>query len=312
MSSKVLFHWTDARLARWLLPAGLVAGGLAPSWGAHIQPLIPLLIGSLLFVACLRVNPAVSELLSTVKPSAAWVFIFQLLLPTAAAFALAALEVELVWRVPILFALAAAPVTGAPNMISMLGGQPQVALTCLFIGTAVLPITALPMLWTLPTLHTGPAVLATVGRLIFTIFMAIFLAFVVRRLVRIDANNANTKSALDLIASALLAIVVIGLMSGLHAPETTWKTATIMLLFACALNGSMHVMGVLYAGLSRRYCPAIGVQNDTAGVMGGNRNMALLLTALPMAAMEPHLLFLACYQVPMYLTPVIAALIYRR
>jgi hypothetical protein len=44
----------------------------------------------------------------------------------------------------------------------------------------------------------------------------------------------------------------------------------------------------------------------------GNRNIALYLAALPLEQMEPLLLFIACYQVPMYLTPLIGDLFYRR
>ena len=43
----------------------------------------------------------------------------------------------------------------------------------------------------------------------------------------------------------------------------------------------------------------------------GNRNIALYLTALPIVQMEPLLLFIACYQVLMYLTPLIGNMFYR-
>jgi len=312
MASNRIPHWTDARLARWLLPLGLVAGVLAPSWGIFLRPHIPMLIGCLLFIACLRINPIASELHRTLFPSSAWVIFFQLALPTAAGLTLAAFDVPLLWRVPILFALAAAPVTGAPNMVSMLGGKPHVALTSLLIGTALLPLTALPMLWTLPSLHTESAILTTVGRLFFTILAALIAALLVRRYSSFEPEQPNSVAALDLSAALLLAIVVVGLMSGLHAPSVTWQSALIMLLFACLINVSMHALGVCYASFTQRYLGAASLAKDSAGIVSGNRNIALLLTALPMSVLEPHLLFLACYQVPMYLTPIVAAYVWRR
>jgi len=40
-------------------------------------------------------------------------------------------------------------------------------------------------------------------------------------------------------------------------------------------------------------------------VMAGNRNIALFLVALPEPVMAPLLIFVGCYQIPMYLTPLL-------
>ena len=42
-------------------------------------------------------------------------------------------------------------------------------------------------------------------------------------------------------------------------------------------------------------------------IVAGNRNLALFLVALPAAVTDPILLFIGCYQVPMYLTPILLA-----
>ena len=56
----------------------------------------------------------------------------------------------------------------------------------------------------------------------------------------------------------------------------------------------------------------IGSNTDNVGisVVAGNRNMALFLAALPAATTEPLLLFIACYQLSMYLTPVLHGPVY--
>jgi arsenite transporter len=46
-------------------------------------------------------------------------------------------------------------------------------------------------------------------------------------------------------------------------------------------------------------------------ICAGNRNVALFLVALPAAVTDPLLLFIGCYQIPMYLTPVLMARLYR-
>ena len=46
------------------------------------------------------------------------------------------------------------------------------------------------------------------------------------------------------------------------------------------------------------------------GISAGNRNIALFLTALPNEITDPLLLYIGCYQIPMYLTPVVLGRIY--
>jgi hypothetical protein len=48
------------------------------------------------------------------------------------------------------------------------------------------------------------------------------------------------------------------------------------------------------------------------GIISGNRNIALFLTALPAVTTEPLLLFIGCYQIPMYLTLIIMRRFYQR
>lgn len=44
----------------------------------------------------------------------------------------------------------------------------------------------------------------------------------------------------------------------------------------------------------------------------GNRNIALFLVALPAEVMAPIMVFVGCWQVPMYLTPVLLRWLYAR
>jgi len=47
-------------------------------------------------------------------------------------------------------------------------------------------------------------------------------------------------------------------------------------------------------------------------IVAGNRNIALFLVAMSPDQAEPLLIFLGCYQVPMYLTPILMARLYRK
>ena len=46
-------------------------------------------------------------------------------------------------------------------------------------------------------------------------------------------------------------------------------------------------------------------------IQAGNRNIALFLVALPPEVTDPILIFIGCYQIPMYLTPMVMARLYR-
>jgi ACR3 family arsenite transporter len=45
-------------------------------------------------------------------------------------------------------------------------------------------------------------------------------------------------------------------------------------------------------------------------IIAGNRNVGLFLAALPAAQTDPLLLFIGCYQIPMYLTPLLLGRLY--
>ena len=46
-------------------------------------------------------------------------------------------------------------------------------------------------------------------------------------------------------------------------------------------------------------------------MIAGNRNIALYLVALPAATTDPLLIFIGCYQIPMYLTPIVMHRFYK-
>jgi hypothetical protein len=196
--------------------------------------------------------------------------------------------------------LAAPSITGSPNFAILMGRDPAVALRILLIGTALFPLTALPVLTlsaAAPTL--GGAVLGA-GRLIAVIFTTVAAAFAVRHFWW-RAPDDRQRAMLDGASAILLGIVVVGLMSAagpalLHRPLefAAW------LGFAFAVNFGMQI-------LAHRFMPVADEFSDRTGtsIIAGNRNIALFLVALPPQTMDALLLFIGCYQIPMYLTPIL-------
>ena len=107
--------------------------------------------------------------------------------------------------------------------------------------------------------------------------------------------------------SVALAVLVIGLMAALRpALAVSVSTVAGWMALAFGLNIGMQVLSFLV--LRRLLPPHEGVP---VSIVAGNRNIAIFLIALSASSAEPLLIFLACYQVPMYLTPLLMDRLYR-
>jgi predicted Na+-dependent transporter len=273
---------------------------------------IPACIAMLLFLAVLRLFPnssAVSEGLSLSEwsVSAGVVLVSQLLLPLFVYFIGLFLGVPSVWLLAATLVAAAPPISGSPNLVMLLRGDGNFAMRWLMVGTAILPLSCIPILYLLFPAQSASTMLRPSLILLSLIVGSVVLAILVLRF----SNKRQVEfssEALDGASAIVLAVMVIGLMSAVHKPETTMLAIGEMLLLAIVLNGGLQTLGVLVAKVLKSEKPT----TITQGVVLGNRNIALYLTALPAVQIEPLLLFIACYQVPMYLTPLIGDLFYRR
>ncbi len=259
------------------------------------------MIAALLFVSAYRIGPRATfgtQLES--RQSFLRIAAYQLAAPL---LALAALHATGLATTPagiaLVLVLAAPSVTGAPNFAIMMGGDPTRAMRLLLLGTALFPLTVIPVLWALPAIPTMGGVLTGALRLLVVISAAVGLAFLLRR----DRPlNPPAREAIDGIAAILLAVLVIGLMSAL-GPALTERPGALAawLAFAFVLNFGLQIVAY-------RLDPT---RNAGAAIVAGNRNIALFLVALPPDLTDRLLLFIGCYQIPMYLTPLVMARLMR-
>lgn len=160
-----------ARHGRLCLVLGLLAGLLAPGLASTLRPWLPEMVGFLLFLTAFRIGPAAAlESLDALRQTCAIVAILQVVLPVSAALALSASGlISAPLAVAIVLLLAAPSVTGAPNFTILLGHDPAPAMRILVLGTALLPLTALPVFVILPELGDFSAVLDATMRLMTVI-----------------------------------------------------------------------------------------------------------------------------------------------
>lgn len=300
------------RYGRWVLPLGLLAGVLLPWAAAPMRMAIPGCIAVLLFLAVLRLFPnsvALSEGLSPREwfASGGVVLVSQVLLPLLVYSLGYLLGVPSLWLLAATLVAAAPPISGSPNLVLLLRGDGNFAMRWLMVGTAVLPLSCIPILYLLFPAQSASTMIRPSLILLSLIVGAVIVAIVVLRWSK-QRQLELPSEVLDGASAIVLALMVIGLMSAVHKPDTTMLAIAQMLALAIVINGGMQLLGVVIAKLlnSKRS------STITQGVVLGNRNIALYLTALPAAQIEPLLLFIACYQVPMYLTPLIGDYFYRR
>lgn len=288
-----------------MLPLGLLAGLLLPSFAELLRPAIPWCIALLLLVGCLRIDVQPTQLLAALPDLTRLVLWMQLTTPLVLAILLHFLDCPQALRVPVILVAAAAPIAGGSNLVTMLGAEPTLALRSLIVGTALMPLTSIPILHILDPAQSPVVVLRASMLLLAVIVGAITVAWWLRRY-WLRESSTRLLLQLDGVAALLLAAMVVGLMSAIHSAWGQPRTIGIFLLLAIAVNVGLQCVGVLTA---RWFGHADAI---TLGVISGNRNIALFLTALPAASVEPLMLFIACYQVPMYLTPLIGRFFYRR
>ena len=304
------------RHARWVLPLGLLGGFLLP-WAAEPASwLIGPAIWLLLFLAVVRLSSTNALNKDPVDKAArqenadnllARTLIAQLALPLLV-FALATLiSVPDIWRLAATLVAAAPAISGSPNLVLLLQGDGVLTLRWLIAGTVLLPLTCLPVLMMVFEEQSATGLLLPAARLLMLILSATAAGFLASRWLN-GQHRRPSKQALDGAASITLALMVIGLMSAVHAPDTTVHDFFIALLAAIVINGGLQLLGAYCARRLKQSRPRI----IATGVVYGNRNIALYLTALPASFTEPLLLFIACYQIPMYLTPLIGDVFYRR
>jgi len=295
--------------ARPVLVAGLAAGLALPGLAAVLSGWIPEMVVGLLFLGALRLSPGETRLLGRGLPATLFrLLVLQLGLPLtilgiAAILGQAASPLVLA----LVLVAAAPPIVSSPNLAVIMGLSQPSAMQHMMLGSIILPLTALPVFWLMPALGSAEVILSAVGRLVLAIALAGGGAILLRRLVLPDPSPDHLRR-LDGVSVIALAIFVIALMpavsrSVLEAPTVFgfW----LVTVFAANFGAQLVALRWLPRSMPGRERGAIAM-------MAGNRNLALFFVALPPEITAPLLVFLGCYQLPMLLTPILLARVYRQ
>ena len=180
------------------------------------------------------------------------------------------------------------------------GANPEPAFRLLLLGTLLVPLTMIPVFWLSPQLGDFSQALWGSFRLICAIGAAIVVGFALRALTAPELDASRTE-AVDGIMAVALAVIVVALMGALgptliQAPGE----AAIWMVVAMSASLGMQTLSFFILRNGRSHKEAVPIS-----IVAGNRNVALFLVSMPPDRVEPLLIFLGCYQIPMYLTPIL-------
>jgi ACR3 family arsenite transporter len=293
--------------SRLLLILGLIAGVALPGLAASMAPYLPQMVAILLVLSAFRVGmkPAFGALrdLAWSLPAVA---ILQVGVPVALALALmAAGQAESPLALAVVLATAAPTLTGGASLAIVLRQDPARMMQLLVLGTAIFPATVLAVLSVFPIAETEVRLTEVGLRALGTIAAAALVGFALRQWLLPRPTRAQSK-AVDGALVLFFALIVIGLMAALGPVlRDDPGTAVLWLIAAFALSFGLQTgtIALLYKS------PLAHVAGPLA-LAAGNRNVALFLLALPPEIMSPIMVFVACWQVPMYLTPILLSRLY--
>lgn len=295
-----------ARHGRLVLIAGLVAGILLPGLAGAVRGVLPELVACMLGVAALRIGPSAARgSLADIHISLRLVAVYQLLLPLVLAGAFLVLGLDGTLATAMVLMAAAPSISGSPNLTIMTGHDPAPALRLMIAGVALLPLTVAPVFLLWPIFGSLGAIALASGKLLLLIGCSSAVAFVIREKF-FPEPSIETLGVIDGVSALLMAVLVIGLMSALGpAIAQTPGLVGLTLAAAFAINFSLQIAAYLATG-------GRGHERSRVAwsIIAGNRNIALFLVALPAAITDPLLLFIGCYQIPMYLTPILLRPLY--
>lgn len=297
-----------ARRGRIVLVGSLLVGLASPTLAGLVRPHIGTLVAILLAFSAWRIGARAAW---GALDAAARTILVVVVLQVVSPLAVVGLEHGLGLSGPLASALlimtTTAPIAGTPNLPILVGADPAPALRLLVVATALLPVTVVPVFLASGALGDPLAVVPAALRLAGLIAAATLVGFSIRAF-RSPSPSRERVAAVDGASAIVMAVLVVGLMEAVGRElRIDPAAAGVTALATFAANFGLQILGAVVCRRLGRpaTAPAIGIST-------GNRNFVLLLTALPDAVTQPIMLFVGCYQIPMYLTPLLLSAFYRR
>lgn len=294
-------EWIGLR-ARWVLAIGAVLALFLQDLAVYLRPALPVFVALMYFLAMVRVDlPAIFR--RSVNPRrmtivAGTCIALMVGVPILVAILSTALGLSANINASMIYISAAPPLGSAAALCLLLGLDAALALELTIIGSFLAPVLG-PMITSFllgNAVELDPVDMSL--RLAMMIGAGAILALAVRPLIgpKVIDKNASIFDGIGAIAMVATILPIFAGVTGYIVNAPLLAIGALCLVFA--LNIGMQIIAT---PLFRRI-----IRTESAGAVGlicGNRNAALYMAALPQS---PTLsLFVALYQFPMYMTPLI-------
>ena len=306
------------RRAPLVLVASIAVSFVVPQLGAVLADGLRVIIVGLLTVAILRSDPA-KVLNQGRRPVRLAVvvgglMVVQPLVLLAVVFGLDALGLALAPTLVfgLLLVLAAPPIASAANFALIMGLDGALALGVTIAGLFLVPLSA-PLLVALASpveLDAGGMFVA----MVINLAIALLVAMALRRWLG-AARLERSTDQLDGVMTIVMLLFIVAVMSDVgRLLAADWRAVAWLLAVSVIANFGVQAVTAGTAVGAGRLMGVRGatVTGSTVALLAGNRNFGFMVAALPAAAAEPLLAFLALYQIPMFATPLICGPLYRR
>ncbi|MBC7801599.1 MAG: hypothetical protein H7Z10_13330 [Gemmatimonadaceae bacterium] len=205
----------------------------------------------------------------------------------------------------VIFATGAAA-TSSAAFARMVGLDPELSLVASLTTTLLVPLTAPPMALLLLGVDLSIGTGAFMGRLALVVGVPLLLSLLLRRALGPD-RLPRWGDAIDGLLVWLVVFYGFAVMDGLWVrmgADPGWVLQALLAAFVVDYGLNLVTTGA-FAGYGARVAAS-------AGLMSGNRNMALYLAVLPAAADPRIALFFGLCQIPLFLSPFLLRPLYRR
>lgn len=301
------FLAASGRRGSVLLAVGIFGGALIPPLAASVRPAVTPLVLGMMTLIFLRVDlPGTVAHLRRPAGAAAMAAFELLLSPVLMWAAVAPLHLDPGIADGLVIFAAGCAATSSPAFARMVGLDPELSLVVSLATTFLVPLTAPPLAVWLLGIDLAIGAGAFMTRLLLVVGLPALLSLLLRRAI----GGARLLAWGDAVDGALVWLVVFygfGVMDGLWAraaADPAWVAAAVVAAFL-ADYGLNAVTTLAFLPLGARAAA-------TAGLMSGNRNMALFLAVLPASADPRIALFFGLCQFPLFLSPFLLRPLYRR
>jgi BASS family bile acid:Na+ symporter len=296
-----------ARQGARILAISIFIGLAAPPLAGLFRDVVTITVAGLMTLVLLRVD--FSQVLAWLRrPLLIAALLAWLLLgcPILAYAAAALLPISPGFAAGLVVLATGCAATSSPAFARLVGLDGEVAFVVSILSTFLVPFTAPPMALGLMNIDLALSLGALMARLALLVGLPMALSLALRRIIPAPAL-AREARAIDGMVVLLVAAYGVGVMDG---------------VLALFMASPLHVL----SGVAMAFGGCLGLNLATAlafsaagprlslaaGLLSGNRNMALYLAVLPQETEPDILLFLTLCQFPLFLSPFLLGPVYRR